>query len=222
MKVAVVTGTSRGLGEAFAKSLLSKGYTVFGGSRSASKIEHENFIDIELDIASETSVKKFFKEIAKETEVIDIFVNNAGFFELSSIGDLTSSELQEHIQTNTMSSFYLYKNLEEFIIEEESLFVNILPINSLETFVDTAAFSAASSAKLSFLKVLAKEWEKYHIRFSNLFLGATATDLWNNYEEIEKEKMLDISQVLEVFSFIVNSNSNTKIEQIIIQSKNTY
>lgn len=222
MKVAVVTGTSRGLGEAFAKSLLSKGYMVFGGSRTESSINHENFIDIELDISQELSVKKFFNEISKETEVIDLFVNNAGFFELSSVSELTSRELQSHIQTNMMSSFYLYKNLEEYIIEDESLFINILPVSTLNVYPDTAAFSSSSNAKLSFLKVLEKEWEKYHIRFSNIVLGATATGQWENYDDMETSQMLTIPQVLEVFNFIVNANSQTKIDQIIIQSKNTY
>ena len=50
-KCALVTGSSSGLGLEISKFLIDSGYTVFGGSRSGTELEHENFYDVELDIS---------------------------------------------------------------------------------------------------------------------------------------------------------------------------
>jgi NAD(P)-dependent dehydrogenase (short-subunit alcohol dehydrogenase family) len=89
-KVAVITGTSSGLGLAMATTCLERGFLVFGGSRTESPIVHENFIDLELDIRSEKSVIEFFSEIAKETEVVDVLINNAGICGMNSFAELDS------------------------------------------------------------------------------------------------------------------------------------
>ena len=113
-KVAIVTGSSSGLGEAITRSLLNQDYLVFGGSRSESAIIHNNFIDLELDVRSESSVKSFYSEVLKETEVVDLFVNNAGICEMSSLGETASKEFANHFATNVLGSFHMLKALEPF------------------------------------------------------------------------------------------------------------
>lgn len=75
-KVAVVTGTSYGLGKCIAEMLLSKGYKVYGISRTESPIKDRNFIWIKADLLREESFKLISSLISEDK--IDLLVNNAG------------------------------------------------------------------------------------------------------------------------------------------------
>ena len=209
-KVAIVTGSSSGLGEAITRSLLNQDYLVFGGSRSESAIIHNNFIDLELDVRSESSVKSFYSEVLKETEVVDLFVNNAGICEMSSLGETASKEFANHFATNVLGSFHMLKALEPFLIEDETLIINILSTASLEAYPGTSSYTANESAKKALAEVVEKEWSKYHLRFTNLILGAVNTPIWNDYEDIDVDQMLSISQVMGDGNFLVKSSSESK------------
>ena len=86
-KCALVTGSSSGLGLEISKFLINSGYTVFGGSRSGTELEHENFYDVELDLTSEDSVEEFFETVREFTSKLDLIVNNAGICEMASLAD---------------------------------------------------------------------------------------------------------------------------------------
>lgn len=218
-KMAIVTGTSSGLGEAFAKFLLAEDFLVFGASRTEAKIRHPNFIDFELDVRSESSVKSFYAEIAKETEVIDLLVNNAGVCEMANLAQTSSRDFIDHFSTNVLGGFHLLKGFEPFIIEEESLIVNILSTASLGAYPGTSAYTCAEVGKKSLFEVIEKEWQHYHLRFSNLILGAVDTPLWSDYDDVNEQEMLSIAQVLEAFKFLVRSDSGSKISQLVLQPR---
>ena len=221
-KVAIVTGSSSGLGEAITRSLLNQDYLVFGGSRSESAIIHNNFIDLELDVRSESSVKSFYSEVLKETEVVDLFVNNAGICEMSSLGETASKEFANHFATNVLGSFHMLKALEPFLIEDETLIINILSTASLEAYLGTSTYTANESAKKALAEVVEKEWSKYHLRFTNLILGAVNTPIWNDYEDIDVDQMLSISQVMETVNFLVKSSSESKFAEIVLQPRKSF
>ena len=124
-KVAIVLGTSSGLGLECASSLLERGFLVFGGSRSESIIDHENFVDFELDITQENQIKNFISEVKLETEVIDVFVNAVGFCDMGAFSDTSSLDMRMHLETNVIGHFNLYKYLEPFILSEETHFINL-------------------------------------------------------------------------------------------------
>ncbi len=81
-KCAIVTGSSSGLGLEITRSLLAGGFTVFGGSRSGTEIEENNFYDVELDLTSEESVIEFYETVRDFSDGIQLLVNNAGICEI--------------------------------------------------------------------------------------------------------------------------------------------
>ena len=221
-KVAIVTGSSSGLGEAICRSLLNKDYLVFGGSRSESAILHNNFIDLELDVRSESSVKSFYAEVSKETEVVDLFVNNAGICEMTSLDETSSKDFANHFATNVLGSFHMFKGFEPFIIEDETFILNILSTASLEAYPGTSSYTTNESAKKALVDVIEKEWAKFHLRFTNLILGAVNTPLWTDYEDVDFEQMLSIPQVMEAVNFLLTSSPESKVAQLILQPRKSF
>jgi 3-oxoacyl-[acyl-carrier protein] reductase len=221
-KVAVITGTSSGLGHAMALSLLERGYTVFGGSRNESSISHDNFIDLELDVRDEKSVINFYHEIARETEVIDLLINNAGICDLSSFQESSSEELMAHFQTNTMGTYLLLKYLEPFIIAEETQVLNILSVSAKKAYPNTTSFTVSEQGKRALISVVEKEFKKYQVRFQNFYIGAVDTELWNDYETMDVDKMLSVEDFLYVFNAIISAPTTIQFPDVTFLHKDGF
>lgn len=214
MKIAVVTGSSRGIGEAFTASLLESGYLVYGGSRTESRINHPNFIDIELDVRSKKSVDSFFDEIAQKTEVVDVLVNNAGICEMSTLRETGEKEFLNNFTTNAFGSMLVFQAFEEFIIEEETRVFNILSSAYRELNEGTLAYSSAEGAKYSLSQVIKKEWSKYKISFIDLILPGVNTQIWDDYDNIDSDLLMSLEELQTFFSDLLDMKSGPKISHL--------
>jgi NAD(P)-dependent dehydrogenase (short-subunit alcohol dehydrogenase family) len=109
-KIALVTGANKGIGFEVARQLAAKGFRVFVGARNeaagraaAGKIgEAATFL--KLDVSDETSVRKAASDLAKETDHLDVLVNNAGIIVDGddAILKTTASQMEETLRTNTI------------------------------------------------------------------------------------------------------------------------
>jgi NADP-dependent 3-hydroxy acid dehydrogenase YdfG len=221
-KVAVITGTSSGLGMAMATTCLERGFLVFGGSRTESPIVHENFIDLELDIRSEKSVINFFSEIAKETEVVDILINNAGICGMDSFSELDSEDFIDHFQTNILGSYNVYKHFEPFIISEETSIFNIQSVSAKFSYPNTASYTMSEFGKKGLVNVILKEWSKYKLRHANFYVGAVNTPLWADYHEIDREKMLSTKDFIYVFESVLDAPEHIQFPEITFLHKDGF
>jgi NAD(P)-dependent dehydrogenase (short-subunit alcohol dehydrogenase family) len=78
-KIALITGTSSGIGEATAERLAAAGYTVYGTSRRRPREGNRAFETLPLDVTSDESVEAVVGEVVRRSGGIDLLVNNAGF-----------------------------------------------------------------------------------------------------------------------------------------------
>jgi NAD(P)-dependent dehydrogenase (short-subunit alcohol dehydrogenase family) len=214
-RFAIVTGSSSGLGLEITKSLLSFGYTVFGGSRSGTDIEHDLFYDVELDISSAESVEEFYETVREFTDQIHIVINNAGICDMASISEMTLSTFENHLATNTVGPFLLFQGLESFIIKGETHIISILSTAAQYGYPNVAAYNASKFGQLGLIQSLKKEWKDYKIRFTNLFPGAIDTPLWDKMgTKFSRDKMLTSSDFMSVFNFIVHAPSTIQFPEI--------
>jgi NAD(P)-dependent dehydrogenase (short-subunit alcohol dehydrogenase family) len=205
-KFAVVSGSSSGLGLEISRILLELGFTVFGGSRSGTDLDHENFYDVELDVTSEESVADFFETISEFTKGVDIIVNNAGICFMNSISETSIEEFEDHLATNTLGPYLLFKFSEKFLIREQTHIISVLSTAAHFGYPNVSAYSASKFGQLGFLESLKKEWKDYKIKFTNLFPGAIDTPLWDKMgAHFSREKMLKIEDFGSVFQFVVEA-----------------
>ena len=106
-KVAIVTGSSRGIGLATVMALLDNGASVAGWSRSKTEVNHPNFKYIQVDISDVKSVEDGYKETKSHFgNDIHILINNAGLGYSSLFEDLKIEEWQQMFDTNVNGIFY--------------------------------------------------------------------------------------------------------------------
>lgn len=215
MKYALVTGSSSGLGLEITKSLLFSGYTVFGGSRSGTDIEHENFYDVELDISSEDSVEEFFETVREFTNEIHLVVNNAGICEMGPVAEMSVETFENHLATNTVGPFLLFQGLESFLVKNETHIISILSTAAHYGYPNVSAYNASKFGQLGLLESLKKEWKDHKLRFTNLFPGAIDTPLWDRMgTKFSRDKMLKSADFMSVFNFIVAAPSTIQFPEI--------
>ncbi len=214
-KFALVTGSSSGLGLEITKHLIESGYTVFGGSRSGTDFEHDNFYDVELDITSEESVEEFFETVREYAPSLHLVVNNAGICEFAPLSDTTLEQFEEHLATNTIGPFLLFRHLEPFLIANETHIISILSTAAHYGYPNVSAYNASKFGQLGLLESLKKEWKDHKVRFTNMFPGAIDTPLWDKMgSKFSREKMLKVPEFMSVFGFVVSAPSNIQFPEL--------
>ena len=64
------------------------------------------------------------------------------------------------------------------------------------------------------IKTLEKEWKKYQVRFSNLFIGAVDTPLWEDYPDIDTTNMLTTDDFKYVFDTLIDAPSHIQFPEM--------
>lgn len=221
-KVAIIIGTSSGLGLATARYLLDRGFVVYGGSRTESPLQHEKFIDLEIDITHINQIQNFIKEVASDFEGIDLFMNTACVCEMNSVTDTDATDLYDHFKTNIEAHFNFLKAVEELILPGKTQFINLLSISAKSIYENTLSYTLSESSKLAMLKTFEKEWKVHDVLFNNIFLGAIDTPLWDNYSDIDRTNMLSISDVLYYLRTIIEAPHHIKLHDLTLTHRSGF
>ena len=98
-KIALITGTSSGMGKEISKTLAKEGYLVYAFSRKKCYFRDKNIKSVVVDIKDSKSVKEAISKI----EHIDLLVNNAGFGLVSTIEDMDEQQMIEQFNINVFA-----------------------------------------------------------------------------------------------------------------------
>jgi len=128
-KIALVTGSSSGIGFETSLGLARNGFYTFASMRDVSKsnkikelAEKENLsIDIiELDVDKEDSIKNVVKTIVEKKQRIDVLVNNAGWGLWGSVEDVSVNEFKAQFETNFFSVIRMIQEVAPIMREQKS------------------------------------------------------------------------------------------------------
>ncbi len=195
-KVAIVTGASRGIGRAIAKSLANKDYIVIANYNKSEKEAIElknafNNIDIfKADVSKRDEVKHLVEYTLNKYGKIDVLVNNAGIGNEKLFQDITDEDWQNVINTNLYSVFCVTQEVVNNMIHNKSgCIINISSIYAIQGGPCAAIYTASKSGIDGITKSLAKELGPSNIRVNSIAPGCIDTDM-NKY--LSKEDLDDI------------------------------
>lgn len=212
---ALVTGSSSGLGLEMSHYLIEEGFVVFGASRSGTDIDHESFVDLEVDVREEESVIAMYDAIGERTFGLNLIVNNAGIFDVAPLVETTSEDFINHLLTNLVGPYHVLKHGHAFLIENITHVINISSIASKKGFENTSAYCASKFGLNGMIESVQEEWKSLGIRFTTLLPGAIDTPLWESLSsEFERSKMLDPEDFLHVFDMVVKAPPNMQFKEI--------
>lgn len=182
-KVALVTGGTRGIGEAISVGLKAAGYTVaanYGGNDEAAKAftERTGIKAYKFDVADFEAVQAGVKAIEDDLGPVEILVNNAGITRDTTIHRMSFEQWNAVIQTNLTSCFNLSRCVIEGMRERGfGRIVNIGSINGQAGQYGQVNYAAAKSGIHGFTKALAQEGAAKGITVNAIAPGYIDTDM---------------------------------------------
>jgi len=201
-RVALVTGGTRGIGEAISVALKEAGCTVaanYGGNdEAANKFKERTGIAVyKWDVASFEACKEGIAKVEAELGPIDILVNNAGITRDITLHRMKPEQWDAVIRTNLDSLFNMCRNVIEGMRERNfGRIVNISSINGQKGQFGQSNYSAAKAGLIGFTKAVAQENAAKGITVNAVAPGYIGTEMVRAVpEEVLKTKILPLIPV---------------------------
>ncbi len=187
-RVAVVTGSGRGIGKGIALALAGVGGHVVNAARTVSEIEATSAevrklgrrsIAVPADIRLSDQIDNVVKRALDEFGRIDIWVNNAGGGIPKPSLEVSERSWNTGIIENLTSVFLCCKAVAKVMIEQKKgSIINISSVGGLHASPNSASYGAAKAGVISLTTSLAVEWAPYNIRVNCVAPGAIMTPGW--------------------------------------------
>jgi len=223
-----ITGASRGIGAAIARSFAAVGSHVVLSGRDAGALRRNASLIRKLggtasyvpcDVGREKSVSIACNAIRKKLKNIDILVNNAGITYFKSFERTTVKEFDRLVATNLRGVFLCTKSVLPGMLRRRSgAIINIVSVSATTTFKNSAAYSATKAGVLALSRSLRAEVRQKGIRVIDVLPGAVETAMWDNRERKKYHfKMMQPEDVAEIVVSMTRQPDRVLTEEIIIR-----
>jgi gluconate 5-dehydrogenase len=185
-QVAIVTGTSRGLGQYFARALARSGADLVLTSRRldsltpfAKEIEAlgRRTLSLELDVRSQQSIERMAADAEREFGKIDILVNNAGMNIRKPALEVTWDDWNAILDTNLRGAFFVAQAVaRRMVARQYGRIINIGSVTSVAGYAGLAPYSASRGGIKQLTMSLADDWGPHGITVNCLAPGWFRTE----------------------------------------------
>jgi 3-oxoacyl-[acyl-carrier protein] reductase len=200
-KVALVTGGSRGIGEAIVRRLAANGanvaFTYLSSAEKAQKIEAElqamgvTAKAYRSDASSFSEAEALVNDVVKDFGGIDILVNNAGITRDNLILRMTEEMWDSVMTTNLKSVFNLTKHAVRHMIRKGGSIINMSSVVGDFGNAGQANYAASKAGIFGFTKSIAKELGSRNLRCNAIAPGFIETEMTGHLNEKQQQAYLD-------------------------------
>lgn len=206
-KIAVVTGSSRGVGRAVALGFAAEGANVVINYTSNEKAANEvvdivadmgrKAIAVKADVAIREEVDRLFGQALDSFGKIDILVNNAGFTRPALMLKMTEEQWDQVVDIHMKGAFLCTQSAARHMKEQQGgKIINVTSVAGLVGTVGQINYSAAKGGIISMTKSMARELARYNICANVISLGIVATDMTEKIRTDEKLKDIYMNRIL--------------------------
>ncbi|XOV95215.1 MAG: SDR family oxidoreductase [Bacteroidota bacterium] len=226
-KLIVVTGGTKGIGRAILELFAGQGYALATCSRSEEDLDllkdalenkypckvHANTADLSRKEECQSFIE-FVRLIGKPVEVL---VNNTGRFLPGEILQEADGTLEEMINTNLYSAYYLTRGLVPFMKTSEKPHIfNMCSTASITAYKNGGSYCISKFALYGMSKVLREELKESGIRVTSVLPGATLTASWEG-ADIPEERFMKATDVAEMILSTYKLSAHSVVEDLLIR-----
>ena len=183
----IVTGASRGLGQAITERLVESGEEVLGLARNTSGMGIDA---IECDVSDYASVKNASKEVKRMKKPIKAFINAAGVASMNMAVTTDESTVQKLIQTNLVGTIYCCQLFAPIMLRhKQGSFINFSTIAVALALKGESVYAASKAGVESFSRTFAREMADFNVRVNCIAPGPIRTDLLRGITDAQIEKI---------------------------------
>ena len=199
-KVAIITGGTRGIGEAVVKKFVSEGAIVYFTYVSSSE-KADNLVDdlsntgivvaCKSDASNLADATELIKKVVSEQGKIDILINNAGITRDNLLMRMTEEQWDQVMEVNLKSVFTLTKQvLRPMMKNRNGCIINLTSVVGVFGNAGQSNYAASKAGIIGFTKSVAKEVGSRNIRCNAIAPGFIQTEMTDALDEKTKEAYL--------------------------------
>ena len=185
-KVAIVTGSERGLGRGMATALAQAGADVVGvtyvadapETAAAVQAAGRRYLHVQADLSSLEPIQRIVDTAIQEFGHIDILVNNAGIIIRNDSVDFTEKEWDDVMDINVKATFFMCQAVARQFIKQGTggKIVNVASMLSFQGGIRVPSYTASKSGVKGITMLMANEWAKHGVNVNAIAPGYMATD----------------------------------------------
>lgn len=236
-KIALVTGSSRGVGRAVALGFAKEGAKLVVNYTSNEKAANEvveavgsmgsKAVAVKADVAQKSDAENLVATAIDTFGRLDILVNNAGFTRPALMIKMTEDQWDQVVDIHLKGAFLCSQAAANKMKEQNSgKIINVMSVAGLVGTVGQINYSAAKGGILSMTKSIARELARYNICANVISLGIVATDMTEKIRSDEKLKEIYMNRILlkrfaepddisPAFVFLASDESNYITGQLL-------
>jgi len=206
-KVAIVTGSSRGVGRAVALAFAREGAKVVV-NYSSSKGSADEVVDqimsigskavaVKADVAKRVDAENLINSAIETFGRIDILVNNAGFTRPAMMLKMTDEQWDQVLGIHLKGAFLCSQAAARHMVEQKSgKIINVSSVAGIVGTVGQINYSAAKGGVISMTKSMARELARHGVCVNVISLGIVETDMTEKIRTDEKLKEIYMNRIL--------------------------
>ena len=194
MKTVLVTGATRGIGNAIAKEFKKNNFSVIGTATSESGVatlHEQNIKGYVLDLNSKDSINSFWGKLENDDQKISVLINNAGITRDNIVLRMSDEEWSDIMNVHLYGTFQLSKRVLKMMLKEK--YGRIINISSASASIGNRGqsnYAAAKAGVEAFTKSLAKEVGKRDITINAVAPGFISTDMTEQNDGVNSEYLI--------------------------------
>ncbi|MFX3625971.1 MAG: SDR family oxidoreductase [bacterium] len=227
MKIAVITGATKGIGRAIAEKFASEGFGVAFCSRNkgegdklAKYLSDTYKVDVLAmlcDVANKKQLQAFADAIKNRFNKVDVLVNNAGIFLPGQISSEDDKNFETQMEVNLNAPYYFTRMLLPLITQQQhSHIFNMCSTASIMPYPNGGSYCISKYALYGMTKVLREEMKEKAVKVTAVLPGATFTASWDGVE-LPEERFIPAKDIAEAVWSAYNTSPSTVVEDVLIR-----
>ena len=224
----VITGASRGIGNAIAQIFALHGYNLFLCSQN----EHNLLqaaeelktaypsVRIEaqaLDVSQKEKALLFAQWVSNIADGVDVLVNNVGTFIQGNVSDEPDGALEQMLGVNLYSAYHTTRALlPKMKVAKSGHIFTVCSIASLAAYPGGGAYSISKYALLGFTKNLRQELKEHGIKVTAIIPGAVYTDSWKG-SGVPEERIMEAEDIARMVFAATQLSPQATVEEILVR-----
>ena len=232
--VAIVTGGSRGIGQAIALRFAKEGFAVALVARDRKKLNQtqemifssgfEKPLIVQADLRDLKQVKEIVPKVIKEWGKIDVLVNNAGLGYLKPFLEISPEEYDEMMDVNMRAVFFLTQyTVPQMMNQKSGLILNIASLAGKNGFKSGTGYAASKWALRGFAQCLLPEVREYDIRVVTIFPGSVKTNFSQGGQSPTRtpsQNKIQVEDIAEIAYMAFHIPQRTMVSEIDMRPSN--
>ncbi|MCH1412537.1 MAG: L-iditol 2-dehydrogenase [Rhodobacteraceae bacterium] len=189
-KTALITGSARGIGYAFAEAYVNEGAKVciadidFAQAQTSALVLGDNAISVDLDITKQTSIDAAVQKTVSEFGQIDILVNNAAIFSAAPIVEIERSDFQNLFEVNVSGTLFMIQAVARHMIENKikGKIINMASQAGRRGEPLVAVYCASKAAVMSLTQSAGLNLIKHGINVNAISPGVVDGEHWDGVD----------------------------------------